>query len=157
MCMLCWSLFDLLYFCFWSLCCMLNKWYNFQWKLCFFNTHWLCLFMYYLLLYFCLFVIKCKVVFKTIQYLIIFSFILIITLWLKGWKYRDYGLWSLTLLSTLFHVYRGGQFYSWRKPEYPDKTIDLPEVTEKLYHIMLYRVHLAWAGFTKKVPLAKHS
>ena len=30
------------------------------------------------------------------------------------------GLWWVMEFSTIFHLYRGVQFYWWRKPEYPE-------------------------------------
>ena len=70
---------------------------------------------------------------------------------------RGYRLWCLITLSTLVQIYLGGESYWGMKPDYPEKTTlvqiyrggqsywgmkpEYPEkTTDKIYHIMLYRL-----------------
>ena len=44
------------------------------------------------------------------------------------------GLRCLTQYSTISQLYHGDQFYWWRKPEYPEKTTHISQVTDKISH-----------------------
>ena len=56
------------------------------------------------------------------------------------------GICCLTPLSTIFQLYRGGQIHRCSQSKYLEKITDLPQVIDKRYHIMMYRVHLDTCG-----------
>ena len=58
-------------------------------------------------------------------------------------------VWFMALkpLSTIFQLnIMMVSFFWWRKQEYQEKTTDLLQVTDKLYHLILYQVQLATNG-----------
>jgi cytochrome b subunit of formate dehydrogenase len=70
----------------------------------------------------------------------------------------EVDLWCLTPLSTIFQLYRGGKLYWWRKPQYPEKTTDLSQLADKLYHIngVIYRFYIGITGsiLFRSIPTA---
>ena len=56
-------------------------------------------------------------------------------------RIKTFQFWFMVLNAT-FNSFSIISFYWWRKPEYPEKSTDLSQVTDKLYHILLCRVHL---------------
>jgi hypothetical protein len=70
--------------------------------------------------------------------------LIVLIIWQLTFHLFGLVLWCLMPLSTIFQLYRGGQFYWWRKPEIPGE--NHRPATSHWQTLALNVVHLAMSG-----------
>jgi hypothetical protein len=68
------------------------------------------------------------------------------------WLFRfQFRFMVFNVISTIFQLYCGGQFFLWGEPEDPGKNTDPPPLPDKMPHLMLYLLHLPISGVLNQI------